>query len=154
MTTNPVRDIAIGVAERLALTPLTLSFTVTRSYRPTVTPEQLGAAAPDDEPAPVVTVVAKSRSSSQATRATIHDDVAVDVGIQAWCLPDDVARADKLVGFVGEVVDLLNSVPIAFDGGASVAIEVNTDPIFDPEMLDRNNVFVSVVTVTYKVRCR
>jgi hypothetical protein len=154
MTTNPVRDIAAGVAERLALTPLSLAFTVTRSYRPSVTQEQLGATDPDAVPAPVVSVVAKSRSSSQATRATIHDDVAVDVGIQAWCLPDDVSRADKLLGFVGEVVDLLNTTPIAFDGGSTTAIEVNTDPIFDPEMLDRNNVFVSVVSVTYKVRCR
>ncbi len=154
MTTNPVKEIAVGVTERLAMAKLSLSFTVKRSYRPAVTQEQLGATDADAEPVPVVTVVAKSRTSSQASRASIHDDVVVDIGVQAWCLPDDTARADKLVGFVGEIVDLLNTAPVAFDGGATVAIEVNTDPIFDPEMLDRSNVFVSVVSATYKVRCR
>jgi hypothetical protein len=98
-----------------------------------------------------VSVVPKSLTATIATRSDGFFDCAIDVGIQQKVDADDQEALDGLMHLVEEIGDHLRFHKLdAFPNAAWLALE-NT-PIFAPEHLEKERVFTSVLTVTYRVR--
>jgi len=95
-----------------------------------------------------VTIVPKSQTITPASRSDSDFDSTIDIGIQKKLDSADADELDALMTLVEEVVDCLRSIrPV---GAAFVAIE--NEPVFDPDHLDTQRVFTSLLTVTYRVR--
>ena len=96
-----------------------------------------------------VTVVPKSVEIVNVTRQSTSFDVAIDIGIQQKIAKDTDAEVLRLSEIVSEIVTFLNrrSLPTLKAQFKAIANE----PVYAPEMLREKRLFLSVVTVTYKV---
>ena len=143
MADSTIIALADAVVASLNAGPFSLPVTVQRGYRPAVELPDLAAVK--------VTVIPKSLAISAATRADGFYDCAIDIGVQRKVNADDGPTLDGLMHLVEEIADRLRLHRLeAFPGAAWLAIE--NDPIFAPDHLEKERVFTSVVTVTYRVR--
>ena len=128
-------DIADAVAAELAILPMTV-------HR-RVLPEFELAELKDL----TVTVVPKSVELVNVTRDATGYEVAIDIGIQRKIGKDTDAEVATLSGVVSSIVSFLNrrSLPTLKARFKAIANE----PVYVPEMLRAQRLFVSVVTVTY-----
>ena len=96
-----------------------------------------------------ITVVPKSVEIANITRQSTSFDVAIDIGIQQKIGKDTDAEVLRLSGIVSELVAFLNrrSLPT----GKAQFCTIANEPVYAPEMLSEKRLFLSVVTVTYKV---
>ncbi len=140
---STINQIADAVVASLNASPFSLPFTAERRYQPVFDLSQLQELR--------VSVVPKSLTVTAATRSDAFFDCAIDIGIQRKVNADDAAALDGLMHLVEEIGDHLRFHKLdAFPSAAWLAIE--NDPIFSPEHLEKERVFTSVLTVTYRVR--
>lgn len=96
-----------------------------------------------------VSVVPKSVTITNATRTSSHFDYAVYVGIEKKVASD--VEIDALVNLVEQIADHLRHnrslTPTA------LFVSIANEPVWALEKLDREHVFVGVLTATYRV-CR
>lgn len=96
-----------------------------------------------------VSVVPRSISEKQLSRALTTYDCGIDVGIQQRS-PMDQATLDALTKLVAEIADRLRNNPLTALPDARL-MELNNEPVFAPDHLDELRQFTSVLTVTYRV---
>jgi hypothetical protein len=140
---STINQIADAVVASLNAAPFSLPFTAERKYQPAFELSQLHELR--------VSVVPKSLAATAATRADVFFDCAIDIGVQRKVNADDAPTLDGLMHLVEEITDRLRFHRLeALPGAAWLAIE--NDPIFAPDHLEKERVFTSVLTVTYRVR--
>ena len=143
MADSTIIALADAIVAKLQDGTFSLPVEVRRGYRPVVELPGLTGVQ--------VTVIPKSVAISAATRADGFDDCAIDIGIQRKVNADDPTELDALMRLVEEIGDHLRFHKLdEFPNAAWLAIE--NDPIFAPEHLEKEHVFTSVLTVTYRVR--
>lgn len=143
MADSTILALADAVVAGLNAGTFSLPFTVQRGYRP--------AAELPDLAAVKVTVIPKSLAITAASRADGFYDCALDIGVQRKVNLDDPAELDALMRLVEELADHLRFKRL--DGFPAAAwLSIENDPIFAPEHLEKEHVFTSVLTVTYRVR--
>lgn len=142
MADSALNAITEAVVDHLNAGAFSLPFTAERRYQPVFELSQLQELR--------VSVVPKSLKATAATRANAFFDCAIDIGIQQKVNADDAETLDGLMRLVEEIGDHLRFHKLdAFPNAAWLAIE--NDPIFAPEHLEKERVFTSVLTVTYRV---
>ena len=116
-------------------------FNATRQYAPAFTLEDLAALR--------VTVVPKSLEPTAVARDRSHLVCQVDVGVQKKIDPSRVQQeVDALMAVVEEIaLWICGRVLPSFTDPKWQA--VTNAPIYDPEKLRTESVFISVITVTY-----
>lgn len=140
---STVNQIAGAVVASLNAGSFSLPFTAERRYQPVFELSQLQELR--------VSVVPKSLTATAATRSDAFFDCAIDIGVQQKVNADDAETLDGLMHLVEEIGDHLRLHKLdAFPNAAWLAIE--NDPIFAPDHLEKERVFTSVLTVTYRVR--
>lgn len=97
-----------------------------------------------------VTVVPKSVQIANITRQSSSFDVAVDIGIQQKIEKDTDAEVTRLSGIVTELVSYLNRRPLSSLPNVQFK-SISNDPVYVPEYLSQKRLFMSIVTVNYKV---
>jgi len=98
-----------------------------------------------------VTVIPKSLTVTTATRSDCFYDCAIDIGVQRRVVTGDQVVLDGLMRLVEEIGDHLRFRQLeAFPEASWLSLE--NDPVFVPEHLEKEHVFTSVLTVTYRVR--
>lgn len=137
-----MEELADAVVAELDAGDFSLSFTPARAYVPVATLEELGTLR--------VTVVPKSLAVSPLTRGLDACRYAVDVGVQQRVDADTTDDTDALVGLVEELTDALRRSRLT-DCAAARWVSIENDPIYDPGQLREQQVFTSVLTVTYEV---
>ena len=143
MAASTLIALADSIVASLNAGAFSLPFEVQRGYRPAVGLPDLAAV--------MVTVIPKSLAITAATRADGFYDCAIDVGVQRQVNAADPAELDALMSLVEEIGDHLRSRPL--DGfPAAVWLSLENEPVFAPEHLEKEHVFTSVLTVTYRVR--
>ena len=95
-----------------------------------------------------VSVVPKSVEIAAASRSESYFDAAIDVAVQQRVDPGDSAALDALMQLVEEIGDFLRR--RWTDTAAFIGLE--NEPVFDPEHLNSEHVFTSLLTVRYRVR--
>lgn len=133
--------IAIDIADAVAAELSTLPMTVHRRVLPEFELAELKDL--------TVTVVPKSVQIANVTRQATSFEVAIDIGIQRKIGKDTDAEVATLSGVVSSIVSFLNrrSLPTCNACFKTIANE----PVYAPDMLSEKRLFLSVVTVTYKV---
>lgn len=140
---STINQIADAVVASLNAGTFSIQFQAARSYQPVYELSQLQELR--------VSVVPKSLTATAATRSDGFFDCAIDIGIQRKVNADDAETLDGLMSLVEEIADRLRFQRLeAFPGAVWLAIA--NDPIFAPDHLEKERVFTSVVTVTYRVR--
>jgi len=140
---STINQIADAVVASLNAAPFSLPFTAERRYQPVFELSQLQELR--------VSVVPKSLTATAATRSDAFFDCAIDIGIQRKVNADDPAELDALMRLVEEIGYRLRGQPLA-GLPAAVWLALENDPVFAPEHLEKERVFTSVLTVTYRVR--
>ena len=133
-------EIADAVAAMLN-TAFKDQFTAKRAYRPVFELEGLTDL--------TVTVVPKSIVTEIESREKSQFDYAVDVGIVQKVDTDDDTVLDALMGVVEQVADHLCMRDLASPQAAWLSLD-NT-PAYSQEHLAKQRVFMSVLTVTYRL---
>jgi len=109
-----------------------------RTYQPSYKLEELATCR--------CTVIPRAVKITNASRTSQNWDCSFDIGVQQKISTD--VNCDDLMIVVEQIVKAFTRV----DLGNAVFIEIANDPAFIPEKLDEQRVFMSVVTVTYRVR--
>ena len=130
-------DIADALVAELSGHAFGPAFVAQRRFRVEFTPEQLQTLR--------VSVVPKSYAEEAATRSETQQDVEVDIGVQQHVGVDD-DLIETLMSLVEDVREFLRGRSLA---GARWVATAN-EPIFSPEHLAKDNVFTSVITLTYR----
>lgn len=141
---NALSTIAEGVKTLLADATLSQSFTVDRAYAFPLQRETLDG---------IKIVVAGGAEKidlfgTNTTRAYCEHQYTVSVGIYAPATFDDLSGLDALSDFRQEVIDLIKSNRTV--GGASL-IDVSNAPVYDPTTLEKEGVYLSVITIVYRL---
>lgn len=96
-----------------------------------------------------ITGIAKGIEIAKASRLQDAYDIAVDVGVQQKIGKDTEAEVDRLSGIVSEIVNFITRRSLSQMPGMLWQKTTN-ELIYDPELLEDDRVFMSVVTVMYK----
>lgn len=96
-----------------------------------------------------VSVVPRSISEKQRSRALVSYDCGIDVGIQQRS-PMDQPALDALTRLVAEIADRLRNNPLTAMPDARL-MELSNEPVFAPDHLDELRQFTSVLSATYRV---
>lgn len=96
-----------------------------------------------------VSVVPRSISEKQLSRALVAYDCGIDVGIQQRS-PMDQSTLDALTRLVAEIADRLRNNSLTALPEARL-MELKNEPVFAPDHLDELRQFTSVLSVTYRV---
>lgn len=97
-----------------------------------------------------VVIVPKSVQINNITRQSSSFDVAVDIGIQQKIDKDTDAEVERLSGVVTELVSYLNRRPLSTLPNVQFK-SITNDPVYVPEYLSRKRLFMSILTLIYKV---
>lgn len=118
------------------------TFTVERAYRPVQRLEDLAVDAMK------VTVIPAANEIAQASRGFQRYDVTCAIVVQ--CRKSDTLNAtlDPLMELVDEIVTYLAQFDVTFQ---SSRMALGNDPIFVGEHIKDQQVFTSVVNVTYRI---
>lgn len=143
---STITQVADAIAAALNAGTFSQEFTAQRLYQPSFELADLDTLR--------VSVVPKSVTVTNASRAHAFLDCAVDIGVQKK-LSADADNADSeieaLLVLAEEIADHLRQKRLdAMPEAAWVSLE--HEPIFAPEHLDQHRQFTSVLTVTYRVR--
>lgn len=141
-------QLAQGVEAALKAASLSFTPTVKRSYLPVRKLEQMGVLE--------VIVGHAGLDTKTADRSPSHQhDYTIDLAIQKRLdleNPEDdaamIAACDPLMAFVQEVMDLFRGRGVT--GLAGRFISAQNKPLYGPELLDREQVFGSVVALTFR----
>lgn len=139
---NSVKTVVAAVTGPLVATVpanLVLIPSTTRSFLPTFDLESLDTLR--------LTVAPKSMNVTNASRSKQYFDISIDVGVQYKIDPSDATAMAGMVDYVQRIVDALRGDAI----GDAYFVSIENDPIYWPKVLNEQRVFVSVVTVTYRV---
>ena len=134
-------DCADAIVAELAVGTFSEPMTVSRRVLPEYELAELKAL--------TVTVVPKSVQIVNVTRQSTSFEVAIDIGIQQKIGKDTDAEVLRLSGIVSEIVTFLNRRSL-LSLNAQYSTIAN-EPVYSPELLSEKRLFLSVVTVTYKV---
>jgi hypothetical protein len=96
-----------------------------------------------------VSVVPRSITEKQLSRAIVSYDCGIDVGIQQRS-PMDQPTLDALTKLVAEIADRLRNNPLTAMPDARL-MELTNEPVFAPDHLDELRQFTSVLSATYRV---
>lgn len=143
MTQAATIELADAVAALLTNQRFSRSFDVLRAYQPKFELADLAA--------PQVTVVPRAVTITNASRQQSFFDCTIDVGVQQKVSPGSVSELDELTTLVQEIIDALW---MTRPPGQSEAawLRIENDPIFAPEHLEQQQVFTSIISVTYRLR--
>jgi len=96
-----------------------------------------------------VSVVPRSITEKQLSRALVSYDCGIDVGVQQRS-PMDQPTLDALTKLVAEIADRLRNNPLTAMPDARL-IQLNNEPVFALDHLDELRQFTSVLSATYRV---
>jgi hypothetical protein len=96
-----------------------------------------------------VSVVPRSISEKQLSRALNSYDCGIDVGVQQRS-PMDQITLDGLTRLVAEIAERLRSHALSAMPDARL-MDLGNDPVFAPDHLDELRQFTSVLSLTYRV---
>ena len=120
-------------------------FTAARLYQPMFDIEELSGLH--------VSVVPRSVSMVDGTRGDDTYEIQIDVGVQMKVTPSLLesltTQVDALMLLVERVIDYLNN--RHFAAVEAKFIRIMNDPVFIPDLLLSQRVFLSVISVTYRV---
>lgn len=96
-----------------------------------------------------VTLVPKAVEISGSSRSVDQFDYSVDIGVQKKLGKNLDTEVAKLCGLVDTIAAYLRRRPLAATPNA-VWVRTRNDPVYAPEHLAEQRVFVSVITATYR----
>lgn len=134
---SPIVTIADAVVTELNATHFSKTFTAARLYLP-----QFNLA---DMTTLHVSVVPKGVAYGEYSRASMLGQYQIDVAIQQKTTGADT-EADALLALVDEITG--HFVNLRLDCGAA-CVKIENDPIYDPEHMRENNLFTSLLTLTF-----
>ena len=94
-----------------------------------------------------VPVIGLGATEEMVGRNLTQDDYNIQVGFEQQAEPRDKQTIDALVGLVQAVAKYLRFMPMS--GAAWIKTEYNAP--YDAKTLDTKNVFISVLTLTYRI---
>ena len=94
-----------------------------------------------------VSVVPSERKDTMHTRGTINRSIMIDVGIQKRATQE--SELDGLMDLTDEILGL-------FEFGclvdpAATNVEIDHRLLYDPETLEKNRIFTSIATLTFRL---
>lgn len=99
-----------------------------------------------------VTVVPKGLEISGSGRNANQHDIRVDVALQQKVTAVDNTALDPLMTLVEQVANQLRLRRLELGGGGSaIWVKTENDPIYAPEQLQTKQVFISLLTFTFRV---
>jgi hypothetical protein len=120
-----------------------VDYTALRLYRPSYSKEQLATLR--------VSVVPKDEDIKRLSRSHIQTECKIDVGVQQRVKStSDTEALDRLTTFVEDIVKLFDQKPLSYMANA-YSVLPKPLPIYDPDTLEDEQVFLSVATLTVKV---
>lgn len=143
---STITQVADAIASALNGGTFSQEFTAQRLYQPSFELADLETLR--------VSVVPKSVTVTNASRAHAFLDCAIDIGVQkklSAAVENADAEIEELLVLAEEIADHLRQKRLeAMPEALWVSLE--HEPIFAPEHLDQHRQFTSVLTVTYRVR--
>ncbi len=140
---SAVIDLADAIAASLNAQGFTPAVTAVRAHLPIFDLGKVGDALQ-------VSVVPRSLSITNASRALNFFDISTDIGVQKRIDPNDPAQIDALLDLVEQIGDHLRLKRLdTFVSAQWLSSE--HDPVLAAEHLERLNVFTSVLTVTHRI---
>ncbi|MHB9070467.1 MAG: hypothetical protein ACYC54_08855 [Sedimentisphaerales bacterium] len=136
-------QIADALVSKLITGTFSQSFTPVRTVFPNFELKELAALK--------VTVVPRSVDSSIVTRASDQDDYVIDIGVQKKLTADYEVETATLISLVTEIKDFLKLKHLTITTRIAMWINTKIDPIYSREHLAGDDVFTSVITVTYRM---
>ncbi|HBR20294.1 MAG: hypothetical protein UV78_C0006G0021 [Parcubacteria group bacterium GW2011_GWA2_43_17] len=136
-------QIADALAAKLITGTFSQSFTPVRTVFPNFELKELAALK--------VTIVPRSVDSSIVTRVSEQDDYVIDIGVQKKLTDNFEAEIEALISFVTEIKDFLKLKHLTMTTRVAMWINTKIDPIYSREHIAGDNVFTSVITVTYRM---
>ena len=97
-----------------------------------------------------VTVVPRSVESLAISRGSYQDDYIIDIGVQKKLTEDFEAETVSLIGLVTEIKNSLWRSILRVGSVSAIGVNTKVDPIYSREHLAADNVFTSIVSVTYR----
>ena len=139
-------DLADVVVALLNAETFAPTFTAERKYRPA---DDLG-----DLSTLTVLVVPKTQVLEPLTRGTNRNEYTLDIGVMKRVTAETNVILDAFMDLAEDVLDLLVSpsnriLTVGSDKANWIRAEV--DPIYDPESLKVESVFISVIRITYMI---
>jgi hypothetical protein len=142
MATARLATLADAVAAEINRGSFDIALTVQRRYQVVYELKELDQLQ--------VAVVPRSWSIEAQTRGANQRTAEVQVGFQQRLDPDDVAAVDDLMALVGSVHHWLDRRRLVDDPDAAW-LGAEQDPLFDPGVLREKRMFLSVLTLTYRL---
>jgi hypothetical protein len=133
-------DIAAAVAAELNNAELSLEFTAKVNLKPEFELKDLKSLK--------VTVVPKSLRFSGAVRQESGKEVQIDIGVQKKTADSEHLAA--LLQLVEEIAGIFDRKRLA-EYPKVVCVEIENDPVYDPEHLRQYRQFTSVITLKFRV---
>ncbi len=137
---SDLTDVADAVTAQLNNASLGQTFTAERTYSPSYVV--------DEQPGLKVFVVPSSQALAFATRS--EDERSYTVMIGVYNAITDAASIDAMLDFVEGVMDCLNTNGRVTNPDG-VLMDIKNEIAFEPSLLNQDNLFVTVVEVTYRL---
>lgn len=130
-----------AVADALNAQAFHPPFTASRAYLPAVDLEQLGE----------LTVIVAPRALDRRveTRTSTSLTVTIDVGVLKKITVTDMQAMDQLMSLVEALSDFLQL--RSFESLRAAWISLSNDPMVSPKELNEKGVFLSLISVTYRL---
>ena len=137
-------QLAEAVKDALAAGSFTQSFTPTRVALPEFKLVDLGTL--------TVTVVPREMTLSLDSRRDNACEMGIDVAVHKRVSDTGTTTVDALMALVQEIADHMTRRDLTAAGGTAFWRETRIDPLYAPEELRQNRLFVSVLRLDYLER--
>ena len=97
-----------------------------------------------------VTVVPRSVESSILTRVSDQDDFVIDIGVQKKLTEAFESETVALIALVTEIKTFLRLGNLSIGSAFARWLTTKIDPIYSREHIAGDNVFTSIISVTYR----
>ena len=135
-------DIADAVVAELNDHSFSKSFTATREYLPTHDLQTLTGLK--------VVAIPSETSIANESRSNTRDEHRIEIGVVAKLDAVDAETIDGYVALCEEIADYLKRRTLTdYENARPIGVEI--EPVFDALTLDTHRVFLSVVSITYRV---
>jgi len=135
-------EIADAVKAELNNHSFSQSFTAVRKFIPRYNLEELATLR--------VTVVPKASEENLITRADSQRQVQIDIGIHKKIDSDEETETPPLIALAEEIMQYVRKLKLTNAPGV-LWVQTENNPIYSQEYLQRERVFFSLITVTYKL---
>ena len=135
-------QIADALAVKLNGGTFSQSFTATRTVLPNFDLKELATLK--------VTVVPRSVESSALTRISDQDDYIIDIGVQKKLTTAFETETVALIALVSELKTFLRLGNLTIGPAVARWLSTKIDPIYSREHIASDNVFTSIISVTYR----